>query len=145
MNKKKNIIIICISSILLVLIIIGLLLYNKNVGLEKINYEKVNELIEQEETFVLCISRTTCSHCDDFKPKLKEVANDYNIKVYYIDIDEENDENKNNFKNIISFNGETPTTVFIKNGVETTTANRINGNVSKKNIIKKFKANGFIK
>ena len=144
MNKKKNIIIICISLILLVLIIWGLLLYNKNVGLEKINYEKVNELIEQEETFVLCISRTTCSHCDDFKPKLKEVANDYNIKVYYIDIDKETDENKDNFKDIISFNGETPTTVFIKNGAETTTANRINGNVSKKNIIKKFKTNGFI-
>lgn len=145
MKEKKNTIIIIIASILLVLIVSILLLYNKNVGLEKINYEQVNTLMENEESFVLCISRTTCSHCDDFKPKLDRVAKKNKIKIYYIDIDEESDENEDKFRSIISFNGSTPTTVFIKNGVENTTANRISGNVSKKKIIDKLKVNGFIK
>jgi len=69
------------------------------------------------------------------------VAKENNINIYYIDVDKY-DEDK--FSDIISFNGSTPTTIFIKNGEEATTSNRINGDVSKTKIIDKLKSNGFI-
>ena len=145
MSKKKNIIIISISTILLIGIIIFLIINNNNSShLKKINYETINKMIENKETFSLLISRTTCSHCQEFKPKLQAVANSKNITIYYIDIDKETKENQDNFKKIISFNGETPTTIFIKDGEETTSANRIIGNNDKSDIIKKLKANKVI-
>jgi len=113
----------------------------KNGKLIELTLDNVVEKIENKEDFVLCISRTTCSHCYDYKPKLESVAKENNINIYYIDVDKY-DEDK--FSDIISFNGSTPTTIFIKNGEEATTSNRINGDVSKTKIIDKLKSNGFI-
>lgn len=145
MSCKKNIIIVGISLIILLLIVGILLFYNNNTGLHKINFDKLNSLLENEETFALCISRTTCSHCENYKPKLDNFAKKYGLKVYYIDIDKESDENQKKFKEIITFNDETPATIFIKNGIEITTANRIYGDVSENKIVEKFRTNGFIK
>ena len=145
MSSKKNIIIIVICSNFLIAIVSFLLFYNNNVGLHKINYEKLNEMIENKETFALCISRTTCSHCEDYKPKLESFAKENNLNIYYIDIDTESKDNQEKFNDLISFNGQTPVTVFIKNGNEETTANRISGDVSESKIAEKFRINGFIK
>ncbi len=145
MSNKKNIIMIIICSVLLIGIVSFLLFYNSNVGLHKLNYDKLSEMIDNKETFALCISRTTCSHCDDYKPKLETFAKDNKLNIYYIDIDKESKENQEKFNDLISFNGETPVTVFIKNGSEETTANRISGNVSESRITEKFRINGFIK
>lgn len=102
------------------------------------------EKVNNKENFILCVSATYCSHCQDYKPKLKKVANDYNILIYYIDIDELNEDEYDKFKKEFSFDGGTPTTIFFKKGKETTTATRIEGNVSTEKIITKLKANGFI-
>ena len=145
MSKKKNIIIITISLILLIGIISFLIINNNsNNNFKKIGYEKVASLIDKKESFVLCISRTTCVHCNSYKPKLKEIANKYNLKIYYIDIDKESEKNQDKFNKLISYDGSTPTTIFIKNGIEETTANRIEGDATKKVIIKKLKANKVI-
>lgn len=139
--KKKNI--IFIGTIIIFILITLLLFINNNSkgDLIALSYNDVKEKIDNKETFVLCISRTTCSHCADFKPKLKEVAKDNNIDIYYIDVDKYDEEE---FSNLISFDGSTPTTIFIKNGEEETTSNRINGDTSKSKIIDKLKSNGFI-
>ena len=145
MSKRKNTIIIIISIILLIGIISVLILNNNSQSnLKKVNYNEVNSMIENKESFVLCISRTTCSHCNDFKPKLNEVAKKYDKTIYYIDIDKETEENQEKFNELISFDGSTPTTVFIKDGEEQTTANRIEGDTTKGVIIKKLKANKVI-
>ena len=139
--KKKNI--IFIGTIIIFILITLLLFINNNSkgDLIELSYNDVKEKIDNKENFVLCISRTTCSHCADFKPKLKEVAKDNNIDIYYIDVDKYDEEE---FSNLISFDGSTPTTIFIKNGEEETTSNRINGDTSKSKIIDKLKSNGFI-
>ena len=139
--KKKNI--IFIGTIIIFILITLLLFVNNNSkgDLIELSYNDVKEKIDNKENFVLCISRTTCSHCADFKPKLKEVAKDNNIDIYYIDVDKYDEEE---FSNLISFDGSTPTTIFIKNGEEETTSNRINGDTSKSKIIDKLKSNGFI-
>lgn len=145
MNKKKNIIIISISLILLIGIITVLIInYNSSNYFKKINYKEINEMVNNKEDFVLCISRTTCTHCQSYKPKLKSVAKEYKTNIYYIDIDEETKDNQKKFNDLISFDGSTPTTIFIKKGQEETTANRIEGDVSKKKIIEKLKANKVI-
>lgn len=140
MMKKKNFIFIGIIIIFL-LILLFLSINNSKGNLIELSYNDIKEKIENKENFVLCVSRTTCSHCADYKPKLKEVAKENNINIYYIDVDKYDEEE---FSNLISFDGSTPTTIFIKNGEEETTSNRINGDVSKSKIIEKLKSNGFI-
>ena len=145
MSKRKNLIIISISTILLIIILSILLIYNsKGNYLERINYNKINEMITNKETFTLCISKTTCTHCQSFKPKLKEVANKYKIKIYYVDIDKESEKNQEKLTELLSLNGSTPTTIFIKKGEEPTSANRIVGDASKELIIEKLKNNEII-
>lgn len=140
MMKKKNFIFIGIIIIFL-LILLFLSINNSKGNLIELSYNDIKGKIENKENFVLCISRTTCSHCADYKPKLKEVAKENNINIYYIDVDKYDEEE---FSNLISFDGSTPTTIFIKNGEEETTSNRINGDVSKSKIIEKLKSNGFV-
>ena len=145
MKSKTFKLILGILIIIFVGIIIGYFIFNKNNNLIKLDYKDIVNKIDNKESFVLCVSRTTCSHCQSYKPKLQKVANKYNIKIYYTDIDTYNKDELNDFNSRITFDGGTPVTLFIKNGEEETTVNRINGNVSKDKIISKFKSNGFIK
>lgn len=144
--KKKNTIIYL--SIIILLVIVFILILNKNSNKSKLFELNVNEVIEKidnKESFILCVSQTTCSHCNSYKPKLEQVSKDYNIEVFYIDIDKYNEKDRNLFLENVSFDGATPITIFFKEGYETTTTNRINGNVSIEKIVDKFKKNNFIK
>lgn len=142
MKNKKNIIIIII--VIGLGIGLGYLLFNNNDNLIELNYNELESKIENKEDFVVCISRTTCSHCNNYKPKLRNVANKYKINIYYTDIDKYTKTDFEKFNNLISFDGGTPVTIFIKKGEEKTTATRIEGDVSTDKIIDKLKKNGFI-
>lgn len=142
-NKKKNII-ICII-LLIIGFSIGYFIFILNNNLIKLNYNEIIEKLDNKENFVLCISRTTCIHCNNYKPKLKKVANKYNIKIYYTDVDKFTKKELEDFSSKISFDGSTPVTIFIKDGEEKTTATRIEGDVSVNKIIDKLKKNSFIK
>ena len=144
MKDKKNIIIIIIIIIIVLGIGLGYLLFNSNSNLIELDYHNLENKINNKESSVVCISRTTCSHCNDYKPKLRKVANKYNINIYYTDIDKYTKTDLKKFNNLISFDGGTPVTIFIKNGEEKTTATRIEGDVSTDKIIDKLKKNGFI-
>lgn len=144
--KKKNIYLI-VSIILLIAIII-FLVYNNNMNkskLVKINLDKVEEKINNKDTFILCVSSSTCINCERYLPKLEEISRDYNLEIFYIEVDKLSSKELTEFKDVISFDDATPVTLFIKNGVENTASNRIFGNVSSDKIIEKFKKNGFIK
>lgn len=116
--------------------------YNRN--FIKLNYNEILEKINSKESFILCISASKCTHCKSYKPKLKKISNDYDIKIYYTDVDKFNDNEYDEFKDKFSFDGGTPTTMFFKNGQEKTTATRIEGDISIERTIDKFKKNGFI-
>ena len=143
MRKKKYLL---IASMLIVIlgIIIGYFLFSMNDNLIKLSYDEIMEKIDNKESFILCISRTTCSHCNVYKPKLRKVANKYDIKIYYTDVDKYSKNDLKDFNSKISFDGGTPTTLFIKDGEEKTTATRIEGDVSIEKIVDKLKKNGFI-
>lgn len=143
MNKKFFIISIC-SLILIILFIVAFNYYSRP-RLYELDVNQVKEKIDNKDSFILCISATYCSHCKEYKPKLEDISKEYRMDIYYIDFDKYSDEEQNLFRDYVSFDGGTPVTLFIKNGEEETTVNRINGNVSKDKIISKFKSNGFIK
>ena len=144
---KKNNNLIWIIAIVILVLLVAFLIINKAISkgdLVELTYDEFTEKIDNEESFVLCISLTTCSHCATYKPKLESVAKDYGIDLYYIDIDKYSEEEQDEFEKIINFNDSTPTTVFLRNGKETTASNRINGDVSTSRIIDKLKSNDFI-
>ena len=88
-------------------------------------------------------TKTDCSACISFKPKITQVAEDYQIEIKYINTDHLSEEEYNNLFNETGISG-TPTVIFYHDGVEETVASRINGSVSVDKIISKFKASGFI-
>ena len=145
MNTKKKLIIL--GSICLVLLVGAFIVDNiiANYYFSKIGYKEIIEKIEDKEDLILLISQTTCSHCENYKPKLKDVAKKYKLHVYYIDVDLLDEDEYDELNSYLSFaSAGTPITIFLKDGNETTVANRIKGDSSKDKIINKLKSNGFI-
>ena len=142
---KKKLIIVC--SIILV-IILGILVFinmdNNKYGLFELKYDGVIEKFENKDDFVLVISQTTCTHCISYKPVLRNVSKKYKIKTYYIDVDLLNDKETEKLKKCVSYS-DTPSTLFIKDGMESTRANRIVGEATEDKIVSKLRQNNFIK
>ena len=143
-TKKKIIILVSICLVILVgAIIMDNIIANKYFN--EISDDEIIEKLDNKESFVLLISQTTCSHCANYKPKLKKVAKEYKINIHYIDVDLLDKDDYDELNSRLSFaSSGTPLTIFLKNGEETTVANRIKGDSSKDKIIKKLKSNGFI-
>lgn len=140
--KKRIITLVCICLV----VFVGAIIVDNIIGksyFSEIKCDEIIEKIENKESFVVLISQTTCSHCMSYKPKLEEVANEYKLEIYYIDVDLLSDTENTNLKSYINYDS-TPITVFVKNGEETSVATRINGDASKDKIEKKLKSNGFI-
>jgi len=116
-----------------------------NASIKKIDYKKFNNLIEKQESFILYIGSASCSNCTEFSPKFENVIKENNISdTYYIDLDEFSDDEKKSLNKVVNITG-TPTVVFITDGEEESSFNRINGNVNKDKIITRLKANDYIK
>ena len=142
MKKNKGGIIAIIIVIILIasfLILNKLNIQNNQGGLFKISYTTLQEKIDKKETFALIISRSNCSHCISYKPKVEQIAKKNNIKVYYIDYDEEEEKEINSFFEKYNLDGSTPITIFIKDGQETSILNRLEGDVDREQIIERFK------
>ena len=142
MKKKKNGITIIASIILLIgsfLILNYLNMKNNQGGLFKIDYTTIKEKINNNDEFALIVSRSDCSHCISYKPKVEQIAKKNNIKVYYIDYDDEKKKDIDTFFEEFNLDGSTPITIFIKDGQETSVLNRLEGDVDKDQIIERFK------
>ena len=144
--KKKNKTIWIIIITIIIVSIVTVLTYNiiKKDYFTKLNYEEFFNKWENDDTFVLVISKTECPYCQMYIPKIKKISEEYKINTYYVETDTFTAEESSACSNLINYNA-TPTTVFIKNGEELSKATRINGNVSEQKIINKFKSNDFIK
>lgn len=142
--KKKVIILVSVCLVVLVGAIVADRIMSKNYYNE-IKYDELIEKLDEKGDLIILISQTTCSHCMTYKPKLEDIANKYKVPVYYIDIDLLSKEEYNNLNSRLSFSTSgTPLTIFLKNGEETTVANRIKGDASREKIVNKLKSNGFI-
>ena len=108
--------------------------------LSEISYDEYKKLVDDKETFILEVMSDDCINCTKFSPKLEEVANEYEVTVYYMNAGKLTEDQLDEF----GVTG-TPTVLFYIDGEEKTTSARIIGNVSKEKIISKFTASDFIK
>ncbi|MEG0026222.1 MAG: thioredoxin family protein [Bacilli bacterium] len=133
--------VLIVSVVLFSLLISGC--FNRPTTYEEIDYEIYSDMIKNRESFILFIGSSECNHCVAYKETLKQVIKKYHVDVKYIDISKMNESQKNKFKAHITFAG-TPTTIFIKNGKEKSTYNRINGAQDYNKVIAKFADNQYI-
>lgn len=144
MKKGNKVFIISIILLILILVILIINFLNtpKKGEFREITYTEIEEKLENKESFVLVISQSTCSHCATYKPKVEIIAEDYGVDFYYIDIDLE--KNKEELLRKFNLSGATPTTLFFKEGKETSMLNRLEGDLPEKTVIKKLTEMGFI-
>ena len=145
--KKKNtafIVAIILFIIILSILVINYLTTPKEGSLIELSYKNITTKIEKEENFILVISKSTCSHCATYKPKLVNITKEYGIDIFYIDIDKESEEKQKEFLSNFNLSGATPTTIFIKDGKETSVMDRLEGDLSESKVLEKFKKMGFI-
>ncbi|MDD4036224.1 MAG: thioredoxin family protein [Bacilli bacterium] len=151
MKQKKTIIYIAIAAIILALSIIvytqnkDIKTADKNVSkyLKEINYTELKNLLTQKETFVLYIGNESCPNCNNYLPRLIDVIKEYKIEVKYLNTNKLSLKEKPEFEKDIYITG-VPTTIFINDGEEISTINRIDGAQSKDFIITKLKDNKYI-
>ena len=143
MKNKKTL--LSIGILVMIIIICGwiFLLQNKN-GITELNLSQIENKLENKESFILVISKKNCTYCQAYLPKLDKLAKKEKFNAYYIEIDNFSDNEDKKFKELFSYISGTPTTLFIEEGVETITANRINGNVNQDKIKSKLRLYGYI-
>ena len=140
---KKRVIILCSICFF---VLIGALVADRiiaNSYLKQIKYDEVMEKIQNKESFILLVCQTTFSHCKEYNPAFRKIIKKNKLTAYYIEYDLLSKEEKKEFVKYINFDS-TPVTVFLKNGEESTTANRIVGAREEEYIIGKLKSNGYI-
>lgn|SRR5574344_1050455 len=149
-KKKQNIINFIIVGIVIILVCsFSLYIIKKNqnssnyTNIKVLNIYELKEKINDKDSFVLVISKDDCSHCKAFLPVLDKIGKNYNLTFYDISQTSLSDEETTYLKNIANISG-TPTTVFIVNGEEKTTTNRLVGEVPEYRVIEKLKAMGYI-
>lgn len=111
---------------------------------KEISYKELTNMLNQKQSFILFIGSDTCSACSSYKETLNEVISKYGTDVKYIDLHKLSEKEESDVISQFPITG-TPTTVFITNGKEKDTYNRIVGNAKNSKIVEKFKENGYIK
>ncbi len=139
--KNKLIII----GVIILIVLFGIILYfslkpTKN-NIKTIIGSDLVEKLNQKETFILLVSQDGCSHCEEYKPILNRVLEENNKTAYEIEWKEIRNHDK--LKNLFNING-TPTTIFINEGIEKTTINRLVGSTTYNDLKNKLKERGFI-
>lgn len=112
-------------------------------GINQINFDKYQTLIDDNKSFAIEIMSSSCSHCESLKPKLESVVDDYKIELYQLDVSKINDDEYDKLKSLIG-KVSTPQIIFYVDGEENSSATRIFGDVSTDKLIEKFKENGYI-
>lgn len=137
--KKALIFIIIIFSILGITVFVN----GQSVKYTEINYQQLKTKMDNKETFVLLLGSDTCSACANYEVTMQKVMKDTKIEIFYVNLHNlsEEDYSKVYSKFVVK---STPTTIFIKDGEETTTYNRIIGAADYNTVVDKLKSLGYI-
>lgn len=66
---------------------------------EEITVEELDKLQSSEDIVHLYIGRKTCPYCRNFVPKLRAVGRDLDVKIYYIDSEDSENQSLTDFRN----------------------------------------------
>lgn len=132
--------ILCAIAILSLVLLTGCKKYN---GYTELSFSELQTKLENKDSFVLVIGSSTCSACSKYKETMKDVISDKQVEIFYLDLQllSEEEYAKIYSKYVIV---STPTTIFIKDGLETSTYDRITGAASYTDIVKNLEKHGFI-
>ena len=75
--------------------------------------------ISKGNTVVTVIGASYCSHCQEYKPVVKLMANKYDMNLYFYELDEMEEEDADVIKNsfeLTGYSGSVPYTAIFKNG-----------------------------
>lgn len=62
-----------------------------------IDYNKYKSLIRSDDTHIIVIGQTSCSHCIAIKPALNSVADDYDLTINYLNLTDLTEEESEGF------------------------------------------------
>ncbi|MDO5569352.1 MAG: thioredoxin family protein [bacterium] len=88
------------------------------VGINTIEYSTYEEILnDSQNNHIVYIGSASCSYCTKFQPIIEEVAEEYNLVVYYIDISTLTSSNKSKLSTSNSYLKDnewgTPTTLIL--------------------------------
>ena len=104
---------------------------NSNV-ITDIDYSKLEEMIDNKESFILEIVQTGCSHCEEFSPRFRAVLKTNNKEAYSFNLYNMTEEESKKFSELTTSVSGTPTVLYFEDGKET--SHKINGAVSNEKI-----------
>ncbi|MEG2321941.1 MAG: thioredoxin family protein [Bacilli bacterium] len=107
-----------------------------------LGYTDFETKINNKESFVLVIGSKTCSACSKYKTVMEDVIKDKQVEIFDIDLASLSEEEyaKLYSKFVVT---STPTTIFIVDGQEKTTYDRLIGAGSYSDIIKALNKYGY--
>ena len=127
--KQKDIILIALVVVLL--IVAAIVTGNKDskvdielpvalegdAGFNEITYSNYLEKIDSNEPFLVVIVKDSCGYCEMYEPILKEVADEYNLPINYINLTNLSEEEYNDLAQSNAYLKKnqwgTPTTLFM--------------------------------
>ena len=120
---------------------------DEKLALNYIDYNKYTEMLENGSKEIFVMVQTGCSHCEDAKPVLEEIAKEYDIKINILNISNfESEEEHTKFTESLSYLNEnewgTPLMLIVENKE---IKDKKEGFSSKEDYIEFFKKNGYIK
>lgn len=145
--KKKTYLIILIILLILLFVSLGVLYIRKkeeeNTLVYEINMQQLEEKINNKDTFILVMTQTGCVHCQRYLPTIKKVSREYGVTFYVLNRAKLSKEEYNRLNDIANISG-TPSTIFIVDGEEKTTLNRLTGSIEKSRLVEKLISEGYI-
>ena len=156
--KNKLLDFVPLLAILLIVFLVAVMVSNeknisKTMKIHNISYSEYEDKIKEDKFTIILIGRDDCSHCADYKPLVNQVANEYDLDVWYLNTDSlKEEEYLSLHDNITVLKGEyddegnpgipTPVTVIYRKGYE---INSILGDVGSKGFSNLLVKSGVIK
>jgi len=135
-KKRNNVlvnIIIIIGIIFLIASLVLMLTHNKNKDKEnrivEISYAEYKDIIKNNDYNIIILTTPTCIHCNNYKPSVNDVANNYDLIIYnlnvstlkydeYLELHDKYTATKDSYSSNDNPTILTPTTIITKNDVE---------------------------
>lgn len=134
------------KKVLFAFAIIGLVFLTgckKMKGYTELSFDDLQLKLGNKDSFVLVIGSETCSACASYKTTMESVIKDKQVEIFYLDLNKLTSEQdaKIYSKYVVT---STPTTIFIKEGIETSTYDRIIGAANYSEIVENLEKQGFL-
>lgn len=134
---------IVLGIVILILIVVSVVFSdNEDKYLKEVSIDKVLDMKENDESFILYIKQTNCEHCKVFTPRFVNVLKEKKLKAYVLNLTDLSTEDNKKYENNFDIKG-TPTVLFFDNGDESLI--KIQGEQTKEQIISKIESAGFLK